>query len=156
MSNGFDPDQDRGSFSPDLGPNCLQRFSAKDKSCCKQGKSYTHADVSNSPKVKLLVRVSTWEHQRLWRASAIAQAHQSLNCSTILYVPKSHGLRLICLYDCPFILLTVSIPGYFTHECHNTIPRNFSFVLSVTWWLDDRLYRKNVSLVTCYDQSLDG
>ena len=25
MSNGLDPDQDRSSVGPDLGPNCLQR-----------------------------------------------------------------------------------------------------------------------------------
>ena len=31
MSNGFDPDQDRRSIGPDLGPNCLQRLSAEDK-----------------------------------------------------------------------------------------------------------------------------
>ena len=33
VSNGLDPDQDRSSVGPDLGPNCLQRFSADDKSC---------------------------------------------------------------------------------------------------------------------------
>ena len=33
VSNGLDPDQDRHSVSPDLGPNCLQRFSADDKIC---------------------------------------------------------------------------------------------------------------------------
>ena len=27
-SSGFDPDQDRHSVGPDLGPNCLQRLSA--------------------------------------------------------------------------------------------------------------------------------
>ena len=31
-SNGLDSDQDRHCVSPDLGPNCLQRFSADDKS----------------------------------------------------------------------------------------------------------------------------
>ena len=34
VSNGLDPDQDRRSVVPDLGPNCLQRLSADDKSCC--------------------------------------------------------------------------------------------------------------------------
>ena len=29
-SNGLDPDQDRRSVGPDLGPNCLQRLSADD------------------------------------------------------------------------------------------------------------------------------
>ena len=29
-SNGLDPDQDRQSVGPDLGPNCLQRLSADD------------------------------------------------------------------------------------------------------------------------------
>ena len=28
MSNSLDPDQDRHSVGPDLGPNCLQRLSA--------------------------------------------------------------------------------------------------------------------------------
>ena len=32
VSNGLDPDQDRHSVGPDLGPNCLQRKSADDKS----------------------------------------------------------------------------------------------------------------------------
>ena len=31
VSNGLDPDQDRHFVGPDLGPNCLQRFSADDK-----------------------------------------------------------------------------------------------------------------------------
>ena len=39
MSNGLDPDQDRHSVGPDLGPNCLQRLSADDKSCRQQRKS---------------------------------------------------------------------------------------------------------------------
>ena len=32
MSNNLDPDQDRHSVGPDLGPNCLQRLSVDDKS----------------------------------------------------------------------------------------------------------------------------
>ena len=32
VSNGLDPDQD--IVGPDLGPNCLQRLSADDKSPC--------------------------------------------------------------------------------------------------------------------------
>ena len=32
VSNGLDPDQDRHFVGPDLGPNCLQRLSADDKS----------------------------------------------------------------------------------------------------------------------------
>ena len=31
VSNNLDPDQDRHSISPDLGPNCLQWFLADDK-----------------------------------------------------------------------------------------------------------------------------
>ena len=34
---GLDPDQDRHSVGHDLGPNCLQRLSAEDKSRCKRG-----------------------------------------------------------------------------------------------------------------------
>ena len=33
LSNGSDPYQDQHSVDPDLGPNCLQRVSADDKSC---------------------------------------------------------------------------------------------------------------------------
>ena len=32
VSNGLDSDQDRRSVGPDLGPNCLQRLLADDKS----------------------------------------------------------------------------------------------------------------------------
>ena len=32
VSNGLDPDQDRRSVGPDMGPNCLQRFKADDTS----------------------------------------------------------------------------------------------------------------------------
>ena len=39
VSNGFDPDQDRHSVRPDLGPNCLQKISADDKSSLQQGKA---------------------------------------------------------------------------------------------------------------------
>ena len=31
VSKGLDPDQDRHSVGPDLGPNCLQRILANDK-----------------------------------------------------------------------------------------------------------------------------
>ena len=34
VSNGFDPDKDQHSVGPDLGPNCLHRLSADDKSHC--------------------------------------------------------------------------------------------------------------------------
>ena len=33
VSNSLDPDQDRHSVGPDLGPTCLQRLSADCKSC---------------------------------------------------------------------------------------------------------------------------
>ena len=32
MSSNLDPDQERPDVGPDLGPNCLQRLSADDKS----------------------------------------------------------------------------------------------------------------------------
>ena len=32
VSKDLDPDQDRHSIGPDLGPNCLQRLSADDRS----------------------------------------------------------------------------------------------------------------------------
>ena len=32
MSNGLDPDQDRPSVGPDLGPKCLQKLSADNTS----------------------------------------------------------------------------------------------------------------------------
>ena len=42
MSNGLDPDQDQRSVipDPDLGPNCLQRLSADDKS--QKHKAHLH------------------------------------------------------------------------------------------------------------------
>ena len=39
VSNSLDPDQDRQNVGPDLGPNCLQRLSADDKSRHQNGKS---------------------------------------------------------------------------------------------------------------------
>ena len=33
VSNSLDPDQYRHSVDPDLGPNCLQRLSADNRSC---------------------------------------------------------------------------------------------------------------------------
>ena len=33
ISNSFDPDQNRSSVGPDLGPNCLKKLSADDKRC---------------------------------------------------------------------------------------------------------------------------
>ena len=33
VSNGSDPDQDRHSVGPDLGPNYLQKLLADDQSC---------------------------------------------------------------------------------------------------------------------------
>ena len=39
VSKRLDPDQARSFVGPDLGPNCLQRLSADDKSRHKLGKS---------------------------------------------------------------------------------------------------------------------
>ena len=36
VSNILDQDQDRHFVGSDLGPNCLQRLTADDKSCCWQ------------------------------------------------------------------------------------------------------------------------
>ena len=36
VSNGLDPDQDRRYVGPDLGPNCLQRLSADDRTLAKK------------------------------------------------------------------------------------------------------------------------
>ena len=38
LANSLDPDQDRRSVGPDLGPNCLQRSAADDKICSWQAK----------------------------------------------------------------------------------------------------------------------
>ena len=45
MSNSLEPDQDRLNVGPDLGPNCLHRLSADNKSCHKQAKSYKISDL---------------------------------------------------------------------------------------------------------------
>ena len=34
VTNGLNPDQDRPSVGPDLGPNCLQRLSAEELFAC--------------------------------------------------------------------------------------------------------------------------
>ena len=39
VSNRLDPDQTRHFIGPDLGPNCLQRLSADNKSCPWRAKS---------------------------------------------------------------------------------------------------------------------
>ena len=39
MSNGLDPDLDRHSVVPDLGPNCLQRLAVDNKHRRLQGRS---------------------------------------------------------------------------------------------------------------------
>ena len=44
VSNSWDPDQGRRPVGPDLGPNCLQRFSADDKSRRLQAKNYSQLD----------------------------------------------------------------------------------------------------------------
>ena len=40
MSKGLDSDQEQCCASPDLGPNCLKRVSADDKSRSWKGKKY--------------------------------------------------------------------------------------------------------------------
>ena len=46
VSNSLDPDQDRHSVGPHLGPNCLQRLSADGNCLCQQGKSYLYLFIS--------------------------------------------------------------------------------------------------------------
>ena len=41
VSSSLDSDQDRQNVGPDLGPNCLQRLSADNKSRGLQEKSYS-------------------------------------------------------------------------------------------------------------------
>ena len=40
MSNDLDPDQDRRSVGPDLGPNCLQKLSADCKITSSKERQY--------------------------------------------------------------------------------------------------------------------
>ena len=40
VSNGLDPDQVRHNVGRNLGPNCLQRLSTKDKSCRYKGQNF--------------------------------------------------------------------------------------------------------------------
>ena len=55
MSNSLDPDQDRQNIGPDLGPNCLQRLLADNKSLQKQGelKMDKTSSVFNIKKIPL-------------------------------------------------------------------------------------------------------
>ena len=55
MSNRLDPELDRCSVGPDLGPNCLQRLSADDKSHRLQGKSYVDEFSALRPNKKICV-----------------------------------------------------------------------------------------------------
>ena len=50
VSNGLDPDQDRHSVGPDLGPNCFQRLSADDKICRYRVKSELTSEIFCSMK----------------------------------------------------------------------------------------------------------
>ena len=47
MSYSLDPDQDRHFVGPDLGSNCLQRFSADDKSYCQERVSILIMHIKN-------------------------------------------------------------------------------------------------------------
>ena len=42
VSNSLDPDQDRPTVGPDLGPNCLQRLSVNLKSPLARKELYNH------------------------------------------------------------------------------------------------------------------
>ena len=57
VSNGLDPDQDRRSVDPDLGPNCLQRLSANYKSRLSANKGRVNG-------------ISNWFHHKI-RTSSI-------------------------------------------------------------------------------------
>ena len=51
MSNSLDPDQDYHSVSPDLGPNCLKRLSADDKSPLARKELVTYDSYKQMTKV---------------------------------------------------------------------------------------------------------
>ena len=48
MSNNLDPDQAPHYVGPDLGPNCLQRLSADNKSCLAGKELNTHQLVDTT------------------------------------------------------------------------------------------------------------
>ena len=58
LSNSLDPDQDRQNVGPDLGPNCLQRLSADDRSPILQGKSYRKENLYHYPTELKYIRFS--------------------------------------------------------------------------------------------------
>ena len=79
-TNGFDPDQDRLSVGPDLGPNWLQRLSADDKAR-KDGKSFyfrfeddktiivtcgPSEDINQPVQPSSLIRVSAGSMKVMW------------------------------------------------------------------------------------------
>ena len=47
VSNGLDPDQNRRSVGTDLGPNCLQRLSGKEKSPLAR-EEFRYKDYTNN------------------------------------------------------------------------------------------------------------
>ena len=63
VSNGLGPYQDRKNVCPDLGPNLLQRLSADDKICCKQGKSFkllVYSNFSHQLDITVLLESEVW------------------------------------------------------------------------------------------------
>ena len=48
MLNSLNPDQNQRFVDPDLGPKCLERLSADDKSRRQQGKNYPLAPVTTT------------------------------------------------------------------------------------------------------------
>ena len=53
VSNSLDPDQDRRSVGPDLGPNCVERSSADDKIAASRQEIERERNCSHAEVIRL-------------------------------------------------------------------------------------------------------
>ena len=73
MSNNLDPDQDRHSIGLDLGPNCLQRLLADDKSHHWQAKSDTKGTIQGKLNVKSDMKLCVCFFAKAWHYQVPSQ-----------------------------------------------------------------------------------
>ena len=93
-SNRFDPDQDRYSVGPDLGPNCLQRLSAETKVAASKEKvtvTYSYAFGNVLPRL-------------LFCAGCIKFPNVQLSLGSVGQCPKKLYLFHIVFIICPLFI----------------------------------------------------
>ena len=73
VSNGLDPDQERHSVGPDLGPNCLQRLSSKDKSPLSR-KEFNITHVASLQGVCFIIAINCCASVKTWTFQSAGKA----------------------------------------------------------------------------------